>query len=154
MDFSASSRTFADGAAFAVQSGMREVDVIAGRVIGGGIRVHKKYGPGLLETVYKPVLGHELMAAGLQVEMEKPLSLVHDGLKISRAYVLDLLVEEQVIVEVKSVKRIEPVHESQLLTYLRLTGLEVGLLLNFNTKYLVDGIKRVVNNYQEERDDL
>ena len=133
---------------------MREVDVIAGTVIGAAIRVHKKFGPGLMESVYKPVLGHELVAEGLQVEIEKPLSLVHGDLKINRAYVLDLLVEEQVIVEVKSVKHLEPVHTSQLLTYLRLTGLEVGLLLNFNTKFLVDGIKRVVNNYQEERDDL
>ena len=133
---------------------MREIDAIAGQVIGAAIRVHKKFGPGLLESVYKPVLGHELVGEGLQVEIEKPLSLQHEDLKINRAYILDLLVEDQVIIEVKCVKRIEPVHTSQLLTYLRLTGLELGLILNFNTTRLVDGIKRVDNNYQEERDDL
>jgi len=133
---------------------MRKVDVIAGKVIGAAIRVHKKYGPGLMESVYKPILGHELVGEGLQVEIEEPLSLDHEDLKINRAYILDLLVEDEVIVEVKCVKHIEPIHASQLLTYLRLTGLEVGLILNFNTTRLVDGIKRVVNNYQEERDDL
>ena len=138
----------------AISLRMREVDAIAGQVIGAAIRVHKKFGPGLLESVYKPVLGHELVGEGLQVEIEKPLSLRHEDLKINRAYILDLLVEDQVIIEVKCVKRIEPVHTSQLLTYLRLTGLELGLILNFNTTRLVDGIKRVVNNYQEERDDL
>ena len=134
--------------------GMREVDAVAGKVIGAGIRVHRKYGPGLMESVYKPILGHELVGEGLRVEIEKPLTLEHEDLKINRAYVLDLLVEDQVIVEVKCVKHIAPIHTSQLLTYLRLTGLEVGLILNFNTTRLVDGIKRVVNNYQEERGDL
>jgi GxxExxY protein len=133
---------------------MREIDAIAGQVIGAAIRVHKKFGPGLLESVYKPVLGHELVGEGLQVEIEKPLSVEHEDLKINRAYILDLLVEDQVIIEVKCVKRIEPVHTAQVLTYLRLTGLELGLILNFKTTRLIDGIKRVVNNYQEERDDL
>ena len=133
---------------------MREVDAVAGKVIGAAIRVHKKFGPGLLESVYKPVLGHELVGEGLQVEIEKPLKLEHEDLKIHRAYILDLLVENQVIVEVKCVTHIAPIHTSQLLTYLRLTGLELGLILNFNTTRLVDGIKRVVNNYQEARDDL
>lgn len=133
---------------------MRQVDVIAGKVIAGAIRVHRKYGPGLMESVYKPILGHELVGQGLRVEIEKPLSLQHEDLKIHRAYVLDLLVEDQVIVELKCVKHLAPLHTSQLLTYLRLTGLEVGLVLNFNTTRLVDGIKRVVNNYKEERDDL
>ena len=146
--------TKSSGSPFAITPRMREVDVIAGKVIRAAIRVHKKYGPGLMESVYKPILGHELVGEDLRVEIEKPLSLEHEELKINRAYVLDLLVEDQVIVEVKCVKRIEPIHTSQVLTYLRLTGLEVGLILNFNTTRLVQGIKRVVNNYQEEREDL
>lgn len=126
---------------------MAEVDLIAGRIIGAAIRIHKKYGPGLLESVYTPCLGHELVADGLQVEVEKPLSLEHDGLIIHRAYVLDLLVEGQVIVEIKCVAKIAPIHRAQLLTYLRLTGLQLGLIINFNVSKLVDGIKRVVNGY-------
>jgi GxxExxY protein len=127
---------------------MQEVDSITGQIIGAAIRVHKKYGPGLLESVYVACLGHELVALGLKVEVEKPLSLKHDGLVIHRAYVLDLLVEDQVIVEVKCVSKIAPIHTAQLLTYLRLTGLHLGLIVNFNVPKLVEGIKRVANDYQ------
>ena len=129
---------------------MQEVDQIASRVIGAAIRIHKKYGPGLLESVYTPCLGHELVAEGLQVEIAKPLTLEHDGLVIHRAYVLDLLVEDQLIVEVKSVSRIAPIHVAQLLTYLKLMDLRVGLILNFKVTKLVDGIKRVVNDYVDD----
>jgi GxxExxY protein len=106
-------------------------------------------GPGLLESVYKSSLGHELAGEGLQFDMEKPIRLNHEGEPI-RAFVVDLLVEGLVIVDVKSVTRLAPVHTSQLLTYLKLTGLEVGLVLNFNVARLVDGIKRVVNGYKKD----
>lgn len=129
---------------------MNKVDVVSGQIVGGAIRVHKKFGPGLFESVYTPCLAHELVAQGLQVEQQRPLSIQHDGMTIHRAYVLDMLVEGLVIVEVKSVAHLAPIHTAQLLTYLRLTGLEVGLIINFNVTKLIDGVKRVVNNYQEE----
>ena len=127
---------------------MRDVDAVSGRIIGAAIRVHKRLGPGLLESVYKSSLGHELVGEGLQVDMEKPIRLNHDGQPI-RAFVVDLLVEGLVIVEVKAVAKLAPVHTSQLRTYLKVTGLEVGLILNFNLSRLVDGIERVVNGYKE-----
>ena len=127
---------------------MRDVDAVSGRIIGAAIRIHKRLGPGLLESVYKSSLGHELVGEGLQVDMEKPIRLNHEGQPI-RAFVVDLLVEGLVIVEVKSVAGLAPVHSSQLLTYLKLTGVEVGLILNFNVSRLADGIKRVVNGYKE-----
>ena len=132
---------------------MQEVDSVTGQIIGVAIRVHRKYGPGLLESAYTPCLAYELVALGLKVEVEKPLSLKHEGLVIHRAYVLDLLVEDQVIVEVKSVANLAPIHTAQLLTYLRLTGLQVGLILNFNVPRLVDGIKRVANSHQDKETD-
>jgi GxxExxY protein len=127
---------------------MRDVDAVSGKIIGAAIRIHKRLGPGLLESVYKSTLGHELVGEGLQVDMEKPIRLNHDGQPI-RAFVVDLLVEGLVIVEVKSVTGLAPVHSAQLLTYLKLTGVEVGLILNFNASRLVDGIKRVVNGYKD-----
>ena len=128
---------------------MRDVDAVSGRIIGAAIRVHRRFGPGLLESVYKSSLGHELVQEGCQVEMEKSIRLDHEGLRI-RAFVADLLVDGLVIVEVKSVSKLAPVHASQVLTYLKLTGLEVGLVINFNVQRLVDGVKRVVNGYREE----
>lgn len=125
-------------------------DQVTGEIIGAGTRVHSRFGPGLLESVYTPCLAHELVKAGYLVEVDKPMSLEHDGLKIHRAYVLDLLVEGRVIVEVKCVSAIAPIHTAQLLTYLRLMDLQVGLILNFNVTHFVQGIKRVVNNYVDE----
>jgi GxxExxY protein len=129
---------------------MRPVDRITDQIIGGAIRLHKKYGAGLLESVYTPCLAHELLLLGLEVEVGKPISLAHEGLTIHRAYVLDLLVEGQVIVEVKCVSSIAPIHVAQLLTYLRLLDLRVGLIINFNVTKLVNGIKRVVNEHVDE----
>lgn len=132
---------------------MNELDAITGQIIGAAARVHKKFGPGLLESVYTPCLGHELVSEELDVEIGKAMSLQHEGLTIDRAYVLDLLVERRVIVEVKCVSEIAPIHTAQLLTYLRLTNLQLGLIINFNVKKLVDGgIRRVVNNYDEDDD--
>ena len=105
---------------------MAPVDRITDQVIGAAINLHQQYGPGLLESVYTPCLAQELLDLGLDVEIAKPLGLEHQGLKIERAYVLDLLVEGQVIVEVKCVSNIAAIHVAQLLTYLRLTDLKVG----------------------------
>lgn len=112
--------------------------------------IHSKYGPGLLESVYTPCLGQELVERGLHVEIGKPLTLEHKGLRIDRAYVLDLLVENCVIVEVKCAEKIADIHVAQLLTYLRLTGIKVGLIINFNVTSLKYGIRRVVNGYTDK----
>ena len=129
---------------------MHEGDAITRQIIGAAIRIHQKFGPGLLESVYRLTLAQELVVGGLSVEAEKPLELVHEGLRLQRAYVLDLLVEGCVIVEVKCVDKIAPIHVAQLITYLRLTGLKVGLIINFNVTLLKNGIRRVVNGYEDE----
>lgn len=128
---------------------MHEVDAITGQIIGAAIAIHQKYGPGLLESVYRLTLTQELVARGLTVEAEKPLQLEHQGLRFERAYLLDLLVEDCVIIEVKCVEKIAPIHVAQLITYLRLTGVKVGLIINFNVTVLKNGIRRVVNGYED-----
>lgn len=121
---------------------------ITERVIGCAIKVHQQLGPGLLESAYTVCLEHELIKSGLRVEREKPVPLSYEGLTIDCAYRLDLLVEDSVIVEVKSVEKFEAVHLSQIITYLRLTECEVGLMINFNVNLLKNGLRRVVNNYE------
>jgi GxxExxY protein len=128
---------------------MPETDAVTGQIIGAAIQIHQKYGPGLLESVYRLTLTQELVALGLQVEAEKPIRLEHQGLRFERAYLVDLVVENRVIVEVKCVERVIPIHTAQLLTYLRLTGLQVGLIINFNVTVLKTGIHRVVNGYMD-----
>ncbi len=113
-------------------------------IIGAAIEVHRALGPGLLESLYGQCLAIELEELGTHVRREVPIPIVYRGLKIAPAYRIDLLVEEQIIVEVKSVLRLEPVFKAQLLTYLRLTNLRVGFLLNFNNAVLKDGITRMV----------
>jgi GxxExxY protein len=117
---------------------------LTNRILGGAINVHSALGPGLLESAYRLCLHQELMLAGLRVELEWPLPLTYRGLRLDAGYRIDLRVEEQVIVELKSVKAILPVHEAQLLSYLKLSGCEVGLLINFNVVHLRDGIIRRV----------
>ena len=116
------------------------------RIIGAGIAVHSALGPGLLESAYAQCLILELQALGLPTRNEVPIDLTFRGHSIPFAYRLDLVVAEQVIVEVKAIDRLLPIHEAQLLTYLRLTGLKVGLLMNFNVTRLAHGLKRMVNN--------
>ncbi len=116
------------------------------RIIGAGIAVHRALGPGLLESAYAQCLILELQALGLPTRNEVPIDLTFRGHAIPAAYRLDLVVAEQVIVEVKAIDRLLPIHEAQLLTYLRLTGIKVGLLMNFNVTRLAHGLKRMVNN--------
>ena len=116
-------------------------------ILASAYRVHSKLGPGLLERPYRVCLGHELSACGLRFEAEKILPVGYDGLIIDMGYRIDLLVENEVIVEVKSVDTILPVHEAQLLSYLRLGGKRVGLLINFNVAHLRQGIRRRVCGY-------
>lgn len=129
---------------------MNAADRIAHQIIGAAIDIHRKFGPGLLESVYTPCLGQELVEHGLAVDIEKPLPLTHKELTVNRAYVLDLLVEGCVIVEVKCVEKIKDIHVAQLLTYLRLTPAPLGLIINFNVRLLKNGIRRVVNNHVDE----
>ena len=109
------------------------------------MKVHSALGPGLLETAYEACLAYELRRQGLQVLVQVPVPIVYDELRIEVAYRLDLLVESTVIVELKAVPGLLPIHESQLLSYLRLTGHPLGLLINFHVPHLRDGIRRVVN---------
>ena len=118
---------------------------ITEKIIGAAMKVHSALGPGLLESAYQACLLYELIEQGLNVESEVVLPVVYEGQKIDAGYRLDLLVEGQVIVELKAVEKILPIHEAQLITYLKLSGCQVGLLINFNVKHLRDGITRRVN---------
>ena len=124
-------------------------DDITGDIIGCAIDLHRKYGPGLLESVYKQCLGIDLVARGYEVAIEEPVALTHHGMHMPRAFVIDLFVNRQVIVEVKCVAAVLPIHEAQLRTYLKLTDTQVGLIINFNVRLLKNGVHRLVNNYQE-----
>ncbi|MDD5206604.1 MAG: GxxExxY protein [Desulfobacterales bacterium] len=125
---------------------MKELDEITGAVIDAGVRIHQGLGPGLLESVYETVLARELERRGFHVERQKPVSFDYDGMRFDEGFRVDLLVEGCVVVELKSVEKLAPVHGKQLLTYLRLMNLRVGLLLNFGAATLKEGLHRVVNN--------
>jgi GxxExxY protein len=114
-------------------------------IIGAAIEVHRQLGPGLLESVYEAVLAYELAQRGLEVERQKAVPLIYKELSFDEGYRLDLLVAGQVIVELKCVDALLPIHDAQLLSYLKLTGLKVGLLINFKVPVLKQGIKRLVN---------
>lgn len=116
-----------------------EIDDITGIIIDKSMQLHKNLGPGLLESVYEAVLSHLLVKAGLNVERQKPVDFVYEGLSFSEGFRVDLLVENMVVVELKSVEKLSPVHSKQLLTYLRLLNLEVGLLINFGGQCLKKG---------------
>ena len=117
---------------------------LSGQIIGAAIEVHSQLGPGLLESAYSSCLVHELTLRGVSVESEVAVPLRYKGLTVPHAYRLDLLVEDRVIVELKTVERLTPVHRAQLLSYLRLTERRVGLLFNFNVKVLTSGFERLV----------
>lgn len=119
-------------------------DKLTEQVIGLAIEVHRQLGPGLLESAYEACLEHEFKLAGVPVERQVPLPLQYKGLNLSAGYRLDLWVQRKLVPEVKAVEQLLPVHEAQLLTYLRLSNCHVGLLLNFNVSKLRDGIKRMV----------
>ncbi|MCB2195604.1 MAG: GxxExxY protein [Bacteroidetes bacterium] len=108
--------------------------------------IHVQLGPGLLESVYEEILFHELKNQGLKVERQKAIPVIWKDIKMEIGFRADLIVENKVIIELKSVETIAPVHPKQLLTYLRITGIKLGLLINFNEKLIKDGIKRIVNN--------
>lgn len=123
-----------------------QINEVSGKIIECAIRVHKELGSGLLENTYEVCLLFELHREGLNARRQVHMPVEYSGVKIDVGYRLDLLVEDQVIVELKSVEKMLPIHEAQILTYLKLSGLKLGLLLNFNEKVLKDGIKRIANN--------
>ena len=114
-------------------------------VVDAALRVHKALGPGLLESSYLRCLAHEISLAGVEVLIEKPLSLVYKEVKLDVGYRIDMLVGNKLIVEIKAVQGLDDVHMAQTLTYLKLSGLKLGLLINFNVVLLKDGIKRIIN---------
>ena len=124
-----------------------EVDQITSKIIKAAMKVHSNLGPGLLESVYQECLFYELNKAGLEVEKEKPLPVVYEGVRLNCGYRIDLFVENQVVVELKSVASINDIHLAQTLTYLKLAKRRVGLMINFNVVKLKYGIKRVINGY-------
>jgi len=119
-----------------------DINKITEKIIGAAIEVHRYLGPGLLESTYEACLVFELELMGLRVERQKSLPVVYKGIQLEQGYRIDLLVEDKVIVELKVVEKVLPVHEAQILSYLKLSGYQVGLLLNFNVKLLKDGIHR------------
>ena len=127
---------------------MRENEV-SRKIIGAAIEVHKILGPGLLESAYELSLERELQLQGLKVQRQVGLPLVYKDVKCDLGYRLDLLVENTVIVEIKSVEALNDIHMAQLLTYLKLSDRKLGLLINFNVALLKDGIRRIVNNLKE-----
>jgi len=125
-----------------------DVNALTKRIIGAAIEVHRELGPGLLESTYEACLAFEFIERGLNFERQKPLPVIYRGHRLECGYRIDLFVEDTVIVEVKSVERLERVHKSQLLSYLRLKKRRVGLLINFNVNWLAgEGIKRISNGY-------
>jgi iron complex transport system substrate-binding protein len=125
---------------------MMTLDDITGEIVDVSIRVHQDLGPGLLESVYEAILSKVLTRRGLLVERQKPICFEYDGISFDDGFRVDLLVEGRVVVELKSVEKVAPVHSKQLLTYLRLMNLPVGLLINFGAATLKEGLHRIVNN--------
>jgi len=122
---------------------------ITARVIGAAIEVHIALGPGLLESAYEECLSQELQLRGISFERQKPLPVEYEGARLDCGYRLDMVVEDRVILELKACDSIEEIHKAQILTYLRLSGLKLGLILNFNVPVMKEGIVRVVNKLDE-----
>ena len=125
------------------------LDLITRRIIGAAIEVHKAVGPGLLESAYQACLAFELRERKLKVDEQVPLPLLYKEVKLDCGYRIDLIVEDAVIVEIKAVEHLAPIHEAQLLSYLRLTNKTVGLLINFHSRVLKEGLKRIVNEFPD-----
>lgn len=129
-------------------SNNNNLNTFTSQIIGLAIKIHRLMGPGLLESVYSTCLYYELEKAGLIVEREKIVPLYYEGIKLDHAFRLDLLVQEKIIVEVKAVESLIPIHKAQLLSYLKLTRCPLCLLINFNVELLKDGVCRMVNNLE------
>jgi GxxExxY protein len=124
-----------------------EINEITGAIVEASIRIHRGLGPGVFESVYETVLASALTRRGMHVERQRPVSFTFEGIRFDQGFRIDLVVENSVIVEVKSLDRVVSIHRKQVLTYLRLTDLRVGLLLNFGADTMKEGITRVVNEF-------
>lgn len=124
---------------------MREIDDITAAIVDASVQIHRDLGPGLLESVYETLLAHALVKRGFHVECQIPIRFQYDGLVFEEGFRTDMIVDNQVVVELKSVERLAPVHGKQLLTYLKLTNKSVGLLINFGAATLKEGLHRIVN---------
>ena len=125
------------------------LDQITRRIIGAAIEVHQLLGPGLLESAYQTCLAFELRQRGVKVEEQRPLPFVYKDVHLDCGYRMDLLVENEIVVEIKALEQFAPIHEAQLLLYLRLSGNRVGLLINFHVRVLKNGLKRIVNEFPD-----
>ena len=121
------------------------INEMSGKIISSAMKVHTNLGPGLLENAYETCLSYEIRKTGMKVERQKTMPLIYDGKRMDIDYKIDILVEDTIIVELKSVERIIPIHEAQLLSYLKISGKQLGLLINFNVEHLRNGIKRIIN---------
>jgi GxxExxY protein len=131
---------------------MEEKDSLAQitrRIIGAAIEVHRHLGPGLLESAYETCLAFELKQLGFRIEQQRPLPVVYKDVKLDCGYRLDIVVDDAIIIEVKAIAQLAPIHDAQLLSYLRLSGMKVGLLLNFHVRVLKNGLKRIVNEFPD-----
>jgi GxxExxY protein len=124
-----------------------QLNVITEQIIGAAIDVHRALGPGLLESAYEACLMFELVSRGMKVEQQRPLPVIYRDVNLDCGYRLDLVVENAVVIELKAIDKILPIHRAQLLSYLKLSGMKIGLLINFHTKMLKDGVIRLVNNF-------
>jgi GxxExxY protein len=126
-----------------------KLNKITETIIGAAINVHRALGPGLLESAYEACIVYDLVKTGLNIEQQKPLPIMYRNVKLECGYRIDILVENSVIVEIKSVETLLPIHKAQLLSYLKLSNCRVRLLINFNVEALKNGIKRIVNNFPD-----
>lgn len=126
---------------------MMDIDQISGDVVDIALRLHRDLGPGLLESVYEAVMAGKLAAMGYAVARQRPIDIEYEGLRFDAAFRIDLIVDERLLIEIKSVENLSPAHGKQLLTYLRLTKQPVGLLINFGAATLKEGLRRIVNDY-------
>ncbi len=124
---------------------MPDLNIISGQIVDAAIHVHARLGPGLLESVYESILAYELQKRGLAVERQIPVPIAYESLRFEEGFRADLIVEKSVLIELKSVEALAPVHSKQVLTYLRLLDCRLGLLINFNVPLLKDGLKRIAN---------
>ncbi|HMG48478.1 MAG TPA: GxxExxY protein [Allosphingosinicella sp.] len=128
---------------------MRDIEELARLAVDGGFKVHKELGPGLLESVYEAILAVNLARSGLAVERQKPVNIEYEGMILGEGFRADVLVEGRLIIELKSVERLSPLHGKQLFTYLRLLNQPLGLLMNFGAATFREGVRRIVNNHTD-----
>jgi GxxExxY protein len=126
-----------------------KLDQITRRIIGAAIEAHKALGPGLLESAYQACLAFELRERGFKVEEQEPLPVIYKSVHVDCGYRMDLVVESLIVVEIKAVEQLAPIHQAQLLSYLRISGKRVGLLINFHARILKQGLKRIVNEFPD-----